>query len=127
MAVSRKAMTEGIRTSIILCALIDAALQSLSQKSKIFASSLYTREPGCSRTGGFFDGSRKYQGIAMPVCALAPIDMQFFDLGGCASPEYPAKLETFQRSAQNGMPWIVEKAENHFLRQKGLDFLRKLL
>ena len=45
MAVSRKAMTEGIRTSIILCALIDAALQSLSQKSKIFASSLYTREP----------------------------------------------------------------------------------
>ena len=45
MAVSRKAMTEGIRTPIILCALIDAALQSLSQKSKIFASSLYTREP----------------------------------------------------------------------------------
>ena len=39
MAVSRKAMTEGIRTPIILCALIDAALQSLSQKSKIFASS----------------------------------------------------------------------------------------
>ena len=31
MAVSRKAMTEGIRTPIILCALIDAALQSLSQ------------------------------------------------------------------------------------------------
>ena len=46
MAVSRKAMTEGIRTPIILCALIDAALQSLSQKSEIFASSLYTREPG---------------------------------------------------------------------------------
>ena len=45
MAVSRKAMTEGIRTPIILYALIDAALQSLSQKSKIFASSLYTREP----------------------------------------------------------------------------------
>ena len=45
MAVSRKAMTEGIRTPIFLCALIDAALQSLSQKSKIFASSLYTREP----------------------------------------------------------------------------------
>ena len=63
----------------------------------------------------------------MPVCALAPNDMQFFDLGGCGSSEYPAKLETFQRSAQNGMPWIVEKAENHFLRQKRLDFLRKLL
>ena len=46
MAVSRKAMTEGIRTPIILRALIDAALQSLSQKSEIFASSLYTREPG---------------------------------------------------------------------------------
>ena len=30
MAVSRKAMTEGIRTPIILRALIDAALQSLS-------------------------------------------------------------------------------------------------
>ena len=60
-------------------------------------------------------------------CALAPNDTQFFGLGGCGSPEYPAKLETFQRSAQNGMPWIVEKAENHFLRQKGLDFLRKLL
>ena len=36
---------EGIRTPIFLCALIDAVLQSLSQKSKIFASSLYTREP----------------------------------------------------------------------------------
>ena len=45
MAVSRKAMTEGIRTPIFLCALIDAVLQSLRQKSKIFASSLYTREP----------------------------------------------------------------------------------
>ena len=31
MAVSRKAMTEGIRTPIFLCALIDAVLQSLSQ------------------------------------------------------------------------------------------------
>ena len=60
-------------------------------------------------------------------CALAPNDTQFFGLGGCESPEYPTKLETFQRSAQNGIPWIVEKAENHFLRQKGLDFLRKLL
>ena len=46
MAVSRKAMTEGIRTPIFLCALIDAVLQSLSQKSEIFASSLCTREPG---------------------------------------------------------------------------------
>ena len=46
MAVSHKAMTEGIRTPIFLCAFIDAVLQSLSQKSKIFASSLYTREPG---------------------------------------------------------------------------------
>ena len=45
MAVPRKAMTEGIRTPIFLCAFIDAVLQSLSQKSKIFASSLYTREP----------------------------------------------------------------------------------
>ena len=36
---------EGIRTPIFLCALIDVVLQSLSQKSKIFASSLYTREP----------------------------------------------------------------------------------
>ena len=56
MAVSRKAMTEGIRTPIILRALIDAALQSLSQKSEIFASSLYTREPlGCSRTSTSFN------------------------------------------------------------------------
>ena len=45
MAVSRKAMTEGIRTHIFLRDFIDAVLQSLSQKSKIFASSLYTREP----------------------------------------------------------------------------------
>ena len=45
MAVPRKAMTEGIRTPIFLCAFIDAVLQSLSQKSEIFASSLYTREP----------------------------------------------------------------------------------
>ena len=37
---------EGIRTPMFLRALIDAVLQSLSQKSKIFASSLYTREPG---------------------------------------------------------------------------------
>ena len=36
---------EGIRTPMFLRALIDAVLQSLSQKSKIFASSLYTREP----------------------------------------------------------------------------------
>ena len=35
---------EGIRTPIFLCAFIDAVLQSLSQKSEIFASSLYTRE-----------------------------------------------------------------------------------
>ena len=54
MAVPRKAMTEGIRTPMFLRALIDAVLQSLSQKSKIFASSLYTREPGgCSRTSAF--------------------------------------------------------------------------
>ena len=45
MAVSRKAMTEGIRTPTLLSTPIDVALQSLSQKSKIFASSLYTREP----------------------------------------------------------------------------------
>ena len=64
MAVSRKAMTEGIRTPIFLCALIDAVLQSLSQKSKIFASSLYTREPGCSRTSAFFNGIRKNREIA---------------------------------------------------------------
>ena len=63
MAVSRKAMTEGIRTPIFLCALIDAVLQSLSQKSKIFASSLYTREPGCSRTSAFIDVSQKNKRI----------------------------------------------------------------
>ena len=63
----------------------------------------------------------------MPVCAPAPNDMQFFGLGGCESPECPAKLETFQRSDQNRRRRIVEKAENHFLRQKRLDFLRKLL
>ena len=39
MAISRKTMTEGIRISIFLYAFIDAVLQSLSQKSKIFASS----------------------------------------------------------------------------------------
>ena len=76
MAVSRKAMTEGIRTPIILCALIDVVLQSLSQKSKIFASSLYTREPGCSRTSGFFDRSRKYRRITTSVRAQAPNDLR---------------------------------------------------
>ena len=55
MAVSRKAMTEGIRTPTLLSTPIDVALQSLSQKSKIFASSLYTREPGCSRTSAYFN------------------------------------------------------------------------
>ena len=55
MAVSRKAMTEGIRTPTFLSTPIDVALQSLSQKSKIFASSLYTREPGCSRTSAYFN------------------------------------------------------------------------
>ena len=55
MAVSRKAMTEGIRTPTFLSTPIDVALQSLSQKSKIFASSLYTREPGCSRTSGYYN------------------------------------------------------------------------
>ena len=59
MAVSRKAMTEGIRTAVFPSILNNAPLQSLSQKSKIFASSLYTREPlGCSRTSAFWGGSR---------------------------------------------------------------------
>ena len=47
-------VTEGIRTFTFPSTLVDVALQSLSQKSKIFASSLYTREPGCSRTSAFF-------------------------------------------------------------------------
>ena len=81
MAVSRKAMTEGIRTPICLCALIDIVLQSLSQKSKIFASSLYTREPGCYRTGGFFNGSRKHQGMPSQ-CALASDDMRIWPWAG---------------------------------------------
>ena len=55
MAVSRKAMTEGIRTPTFLSTPIDVALQSLSQKSKIFASSLYTREPGCFRTSAYYN------------------------------------------------------------------------
>ena len=55
MAVLRKAMTEGIRTPTFLSTPIDVALQSLSQKSKIFASSLYTREPGCSRTSAYYN------------------------------------------------------------------------
>ena len=55
MAVSRKAMTEGIRPPTFLSTPIDVAVQSLSQKSKIFASSLYTREPGCSRTSAYFN------------------------------------------------------------------------
>ena len=55
MAVSRKAMTEGIRTPTFLSTPIDVALQSLRQKSKIFASSLYTREPGCSRTSAYYN------------------------------------------------------------------------
>ena len=38
-------VTEGIRTFTFPSTLVDVALQSLSQKSKIFASSLYTREP----------------------------------------------------------------------------------
>ena len=48
--------------------------------------------PGCSRTSGFFDGSRKYRGIAKPVCALAPIDMQFFDLGRVRIAGIPGKI-----------------------------------
>ena len=63
MAVSRKAMTEGIRTAVFPSILNNAPLQSLSQKSKIFASSLYTREPGCSRTSAFIDVSQKNQRI----------------------------------------------------------------
>ena len=75
MAVSRKAMTEGIRTPIILRTLIDAALQSLSQKSEILASTLYTREPlGCSSTRAFFGRFLKISGIATPVCATLRYD-----------------------------------------------------
>ena len=44
--------------------------QSLSQKSKIFASSLYTREPGCSRTSAFFDGSSKNWGCLIRLFKL---------------------------------------------------------
>ena len=59
MAVSRKAMTEGIRTAAFPSILNNAPLQSLSQKSKIFASSLYTREPlGCSRTSNYTGAQR---------------------------------------------------------------------
>ena len=78
MAVSRKAMTEGIRTPIILCALIDAALQSLSQKSKIFASSLYTREPGCSRTSAFIDVSQKNRRICAAFRAMTSLVREVF-------------------------------------------------
>ena len=56
MAVSRKAMTEGIRTTTFPGTLADAASQSLSLvlAGDARASSLYTREPGCSRTSALF-------------------------------------------------------------------------
>ena len=47
---------------------MNSTLQSLSQKSEIFASSLYTREPGCSRTSAFFDSSLKFPHKTRPVC-----------------------------------------------------------
>ncbi len=78
MAVSRKAMTEGIRTPIFLCALIDAVLQSLRQKSKIFASSLYTREPGCSRTSAFIDVSQKNRRICAAFRAMPSLVREVF-------------------------------------------------
>ena len=53
MAVSRKAMTEGIRTILFWQSL------SLALAGDVRASSLYTREPGCSRTSAFFRAARK--------------------------------------------------------------------
>ena len=47
---------------------MNSTLQSLSQKSEIFASSLYTREPGCSRTSAFFDSSLKFSYNKNPPC-----------------------------------------------------------
>ena len=37
---------------------------------------------GCSRTSGFFDESRKYQGIAMPVRTQAPDDLRIWPRAG---------------------------------------------
>ena len=47
---------------------MNSTLQSLSQKSEIFVSSLYTREPGCSRTSAVFDSSLKFLYKNRPVC-----------------------------------------------------------
>ena len=97
MAVSRKAMTEGIRTPIFCVLSYDAVLQSLSQKSEIFASSLYTREPLGAPAPVHFGmvlgkigsdlirlfeppsplSGRLGERIATPVCGLVRNDMRY--------------------------------------------------
>ena len=92
MAVSRKAMTEGIRTAAFPSILNNAPLQSLSQKSKIFASSLYTREPGVLPHQYGFRWFAEESGDCEAVCALPRNDMFFDSLafhsgeGGTAQP-----------------------------------------
>ncbi len=73
MAVPRKAMTEGIRTS---------TFRGTFNKARFYNPSVSrlreTREPapftqgshGCSRTSAFFEGSRNIRGIATPVTSV---------------------------------------------------------
>ena len=74
MAVSRKAMTEGIRTFLFPGTPCERNLTIPQSKIRDFCqlpfynpsvscadSSLYTREPGCSRTSAFFNASSVHE------------------------------------------------------------------
>ena len=102
MAVSRKAMTEGIRTPIFLCAFIDAVLQSLSQKSKIFASSLYTREPL-----GHGKAVTDKGHLPLPMGEVPEAERAIFTLSvgfAASSPRVGAKGEREKRIVTGGIP-----------------------
>ena len=77
MAVSRKAMTEGIRTSTFLGTLNKARFDNPSVKNQRFLPAPFAQgSRGCSRTSTFIDVSQKNRKI-VPLSSAFRNDMVF--------------------------------------------------
>ena len=75
---------------------------------------------GCSRTSGFFDGSRKYQGIAMPVRALAPIEMRIWPWAGADRRNTRRNWKRFSEVPKMGCRGLWKKRKIISCVKKGL-------
>ena len=72
MAVSRKAMTEGIRTHVYLCAFDKRSFTIPQSRACVGRASqlpLHKGAVGCSRTSAFFDSSQKNRRISPRLTA----------------------------------------------------------